>query len=183
MDEEWRPVVGYEGWYEVSNCGSVRGVDRWVIGARNEQTLIKGRLLTLTLYGAKEKYYRARLSRNAEERIFAVHRLVAEAFIGKIPPKMVVHHIDENKLNNCVSNLAIITYSANILINRSLHDIKPRRKSRYRIIDLETGISREFDTAKDAGEHVGVNGAIIQLHADGVFSGVTKRRYRVEEIA
>ena len=49
---------------------------------------------------------------NGMER-FYVHKLVCEAFIGKIPDGFVVNHIDGNKLNNSVSNLEICTYSEN----------------------------------------------------------------------
>lgn len=49
-----------------------------------------------------------------ERRNFLVHRLMAENFIDNIPSKMVINHIDGNKLNNTIENLEITSYSGNM---------------------------------------------------------------------
>ena len=45
MEESWKPVVGYEGLYEVSDLGRVRSLDRVVKGKRNSKWERKGRIL------------------------------------------------------------------------------------------------------------------------------------------
>lgn len=58
-------------------------------------------------------YFRVGLSRNGKEKHFLVHRLVAEAFIPNPERLPLVNHKDENKKNNCVSNLEWCTYEYN----------------------------------------------------------------------
>lgn len=109
MLEEWRPVVGYEEAYEVSNLGQVRSVDR-VVG--NGQPL-RGRLLTLGVT-SDGKYLFVNLWRENRYKSFRVHALVAEAFIGPRPPKMLVLHGNGRSFDNRLSNLRYGTHSDNL---------------------------------------------------------------------
>lgn len=110
--EKWKSVKGYEGYYEVSNLGQVRSVDRLLPHNRGESRLQPGKLLKgeVTYQG----YKRVRLSKFSKTKKFNVHRLVAEAFIGGYPSGKVINHIDENKANNKVENLEYITQKENI---------------------------------------------------------------------
>ena len=56
-----------------------------------------------------------------------IHKFVAENFIGEIPKGYVVHHVDEDKQNNCVDNLRIITHKEHNDIHRSSN--KPKLSS------------------------------------------------------
>lgn len=98
-EEIWRPVVGYEGLYEVSSYGRVRSLDRYV----NNNSFWKGRILKLSDDG--RGYLRAHLCLNNKIKNFLVHRLVAQAFIPNPDNFPQVNHIDEDKSNNCVDNL------------------------------------------------------------------------------
>jgi hypothetical protein len=98
VSEEWRPVVGYEGRYEVSSRGRVRG----------KYGLLKSRI-------SKIGYDRARLYRPDAKAVEAfVHGLVASAFIGPRPTGMQVNHKDGNKTNNVFENLEYVTALENI---------------------------------------------------------------------
>ena len=97
--EEWRPVVGYEGLYEVSNIGRVRSLDRYVKGKGKSYFLHKGRVLSPGI--KTEGYLIVRLQR----RMFYVHRLVTEAFLPNPDNLPEVNHKDEDKTNNRVENL------------------------------------------------------------------------------
>ena len=97
-EEIWRPVVGYEGLYEVSNTGRVRSLDRYV----RRNYFKKGRILKLN---DRRGYLFVELCLNNKTKNFSVHRLVAQAFIPNPDNLPQVNHIDEDKLNNRVENL------------------------------------------------------------------------------
>ena len=98
MTEEWRPVVGYEGQYEVSSFGRVRSVP-------------KQRLLKPYIGDSGHAY--TQLGGRGQRRRF-IHRLVYAAFNGSIPEGKVVRHLDGNPQNNTPGNLAIGTQVDNI---------------------------------------------------------------------
>ena len=99
MIEERRPVVGYEGLYEVSNTGRVRSVDRY--DSRNH--FRKGKVLSLVKN--KEGYLQVNLCCNGKCKMFLVHRITAQAFIPNPDNLPQINHKDEDKTNNSVDNL------------------------------------------------------------------------------
>ena len=112
MKEEWKPVKGFEGLYEVSNLGQVRSLDRLRKNVKG-MAKINGRIITGN-HGGKH-YYQVALRKDGKKKYMSVHRLVAEAFIPNPDGKSQVNHIDGNKQNNVVSNLEWVTPSENIL--------------------------------------------------------------------
>lgn len=106
-EEEWRPVVGYEGVYEVSSLGRVKSVAR----GQGRRT---GRILRTPLDPGG--YPRVCLRRPAgKPDVRLVHRLAAEAFLGPAPEgKPNVLHWDDDKTNNRVGNLRWGSQSDNI---------------------------------------------------------------------
>ncbi len=105
MTEEWKPVVGYEGRYEVSNCGGIKRV----CGGKG----IKNPILSPSI--GKIGYRIVVLSHgtiSTRKRLY-IHRLVAAAFIGPCPSGLVVNHKDSNKLNNHPSNLEYVPQGEN----------------------------------------------------------------------
>ena len=105
MGEEWRPVVGYEGLYEVSSLGQVRSVDRIVTRSDGRQCRWKGRTLRVndTAHGG---FAVSLCCANGRQKTVKVHTLVAAAFLGPRPKKADVRHLDGNPSNNQASNLA-----------------------------------------------------------------------------
>lgn len=111
MPEVWKPVVGFEGFYEVSSRGNVRSCDRQVKCSRGEKLrLWKGKVLKQTI-AATRGYPQVSLSVKGLIRKVYVHRLVAEAFYSVYDE--TVNHIDGDKTNNNVSNLEWVSYSEN----------------------------------------------------------------------
>lgn len=114
ITEEWRPVVGYEKYYEVSDHGRVRSLDRLI--ARNDPR-----------YGVVAVRKSGRVMRPGDSMGYPacglvvegvaihvkVHRLVAEAFLPNPNGWITVNHIDGNKQNNHVSNLEWASYTQN----------------------------------------------------------------------
>jgi hypothetical protein len=101
--EEWKPVLNYEGLYEVSSLGAVR---RWKKHLKCWRTL--------TPQKEYHGYRSVRLSRKGVARNAKIYRLVAQAFIGEIPLGYDVDHIDNNRKNDEVSNLRIVTRRQNV---------------------------------------------------------------------
>ena len=97
--EEWRPVVGFDGLYEVSTHGVVRRVGR----ARGTAG---GPLKT---HIGNHGYPSVTLCKNCVRSERLIHRLVAESFIGECPPGMDVNHKDGNKLNSNATNLEYVS--------------------------------------------------------------------------
>ena len=128
MDEVWKPIVGYEGLYEVSNLGRVRSLDHIThIVRRNGEydCLIKGKILSPLVrqhgYLGVQLYGRGgHKKRNL--RTCSVHRLVAEAFIPNPMGYAEVNHKDESKTNNCADNLEWCNH-----IRNSNYGTRPKR--------------------------------------------------------
>jgi hypothetical protein len=100
--EIWRPVVGYEGLYEVSNHAHIRGLYR--------------RKYKMLLSPAKnEKGYRyVCLYKDGSSKCFKVYRLVATAFIPNPNNLPEIDHIDGSRDNDVAWNLMWVTHKENI---------------------------------------------------------------------
>lgn len=110
MREEWKSIKGYETLYEVSNYGNVKSLSR-VKKNHSKLQIIHGK--TLKPEKTRLGYLRVGLSRDGKEKKFLIHRLVADAFIGK-NNGLEINHKDGNKANNHVSNLEWVTRRENI---------------------------------------------------------------------
>lgn len=113
MEEKWVPVAGYENLYEVSNCGGVRSIGRMVDNWPKGKRFIEGRTLKTT----NEKcWYPCVDLRGIKgvRKVEQVHRLVAKAFIERVPGKPFINHKDGIKINNNVNNLEWCTQKENM---------------------------------------------------------------------
>jgi hypothetical protein len=101
----WRPVAGYEGLYAISPIGVIQRCDtsRYATGKPLHQRL------------SSNGYYNVSLCSKGRPRVYSVHRLVAETFIGKRPDdKDEINHKDGNKANNHYRNLEWVTTAENV---------------------------------------------------------------------
>lgn len=100
--EIFKPIIGYEGLYEVSNLGRIKSLPKLHNtgsgGYIEKEKILKNRKDS---YG----YEMVVLCKNKEQRNYLVHRLVASAFLENPHNYDSINHKDENKLNNCVDNL------------------------------------------------------------------------------
>lgn len=113
--EQWRPVVGYEGIYEVSDQGRVRSVDREVRASRGGGTFTKaGQLLKPGRVGKDREHQYVCLSRDGKVRNRLVHRLVLEAFVGPCPDGLEALHDNDDATDNRLENLSWGTRARNI---------------------------------------------------------------------
>ena len=161
-NEIWKDIPGYEGLYQVSNTGKVKsmnfrhtGVPRILVQAN-----FRCGYKFVNIYNADKK----RKNRS-------VHRLVWEAFNGPIPSGMEINHKDENKTNNSLENLEIVTPKQNL--NYGTRNIRGARSRMKPIaqIDIATGeILKEYPSLtfamKEYGTVVGsaVTGYVKQAY-------------------
>lgn len=111
MEEKWVPVITYmngikydfTGYYEASNLGNVKSLNYNHTGCE--------KLLVKVVVG---DYERVRLSKSGKISNYQVHRIVYEAFNGPIPKGMQVNHINEDKTDNRLENLNLMTPKENI---------------------------------------------------------------------
>jgi len=130
--EEWRPVKGYEGLYEVSNLARVRSVD-----TIKEFMTQLGNPASCRCYGRVLKqqrringYYFVILTDHKKIKNCNVHRLVAEAFIPNPDNLPVVNHKDERKTNNLPENLEWCTIKYNTNYGTAMKRVSEKRSSR-----------------------------------------------------
>lgn len=96
--EEWKPIEGYEGLYEISTHGRVRSLPRK--GS-------KGRIIKNSM--SSSGYLQTHLCKDGIPKTYQIHRLVAKTFLDNMDGLPEVNHKDECKTNNCVWNLEFCT--------------------------------------------------------------------------
>lgn len=116
MSEQWRPVVGFEHLYEVSDLGRVRSIPRY---ARNVSKKGKegvrwrpGKVLKAALEKGYERV--ALTDKNGGAKMHMVHHLVYEAYNGPRTEGLVIAHDDGVKTNNTPGNLVEKSQKANV---------------------------------------------------------------------
>ncbi len=112
MIEQWVSVLGYDGFYEVSDLGNARRVTTQ--GGRPS-----GRPLRP---GSRRNYLNFTLSVENKQRTLCAHRMVWEGFNGPIPEGMQINHDNGDKADNRLSNLEVCTPSENTL--HAVHVLK-----------------------------------------------------------
>ena len=125
MSEQWRDVVGYEGLYEVSDCGQVRTVARTIVRRNGRVQPAPQRILRLK--PTRQGYWRIGLTKElaGRQEFHFVHRLVLEAFVGPRPEGMECRHLNGDPGNNIVENLCWGTHSENSLDKRRHGTVPP----------------------------------------------------------
>ena len=110
MEEIWKPIPGYEGFYEASTFGRIRSVERIAIGrwGRNHR---KSHVLSQN--DVHDGYKQVKFSIDGIKSQPSVHRLIAETFIDNPHNLPQVNHKDGNPGNNRVENLEWCTASEN----------------------------------------------------------------------
>ena len=128
MIEEWKDIAGYDGVYQVSNCGRIRSFKKW---HNSNMRILKPAI-------AKKGYLMVSLSFKGKVKHCNIHRLVAEAFLDNPNHYDQINHINENKTDNNVDNLEWCSSSYNMTYGtRAIrHSIKISKP----VICLETGV-------------------------------------------
>lgn len=150
--EEWRDVVGYDGYYKVSNYGRVKVlphiVNRGFCMVTCQEKILKPRI-------KNNKYLFVRLSngskRTSKEKY--VHRLVAQAFLPNPEKKSEIDHIDGDKINNIVTNLKWATRMENV---HNPNTICKNTALKVSIMSRDGMYYKEFSSLTSASKELGV---------------------------
>lgn len=132
MEEKWKDVVGFEGFYKVSNSGDVK----------NKKGKLKKKILD------KDGYVYYFLYKDGKRKSARAHRLVAEAFIPNPENKPVINHKDENKQNNSDTNLEWCDVNYNNRYSKSKKVLQ---------FDLKGNFIKEWECVRDIVRELGFN--------------------------
>lgn len=113
QEEIWKDIVGYEGFYLVSNLGNVKSIDRYVKHNYGDLSRRIQKGITIKLTINSDKYYCVTLGKNGKHKTFTVHRLVAIAFLENTLNNNIINHKDGIKTNNHYTNLEWCTTQQN----------------------------------------------------------------------
>lgn len=161
--EQWKDIIGYEGFYQVSDAGRVRSVDRCIIYSNGNIHYYNGQILKGFI--STSGYMAVDLYNHKKRNRFYVHRLVAIHFVENKDPVYAneVNHIDENKLNNSVANLEWCTSSENTLHGTCIERANKTRKQKHiaekavAMYDLYGNLLCKFNCIEDAVRETGIN--------------------------
>lgn len=146
MVEVWKDIKNYENYYQVSNLGRIKSLDR-VVNSIHGDSHKKGKLKKLTLN--KKGYLKVSLFKNGKSQTREVQRYVAEAFIPNPNYLEQVNHINGDKTNNCINNLEWISPLENT--RHSINILGKNHKIKVNQYDLDGNYIATYESVKEAG--------------------------------
>lgn len=170
MEEIWKDIAGYEGYYQVSSLGDVKTTGRYRI-KRGYSHFYAEKILKKDLDN-RSGYFMVTLYMEGVSRHVSIHRLVCSAFHENVENKPCVNHIDGIKTNNYPENLEWCTYSENLI-----HSFKTGLKSptwlgkfgkdnptskSVSMFTMENEFIRSFGSSLEAQRETGVNNNSIR---------------------
>ena len=157
--EVWKDIVGFEGFYKVSNKGNVYSVER----RDSRGNICEGRVLKPGY--TSRGYLQVGLSKNGKSKTRTVHRLVAETFLPNPNDLPQVNHRDEVKDNNNVENLEWCDSKYNI-------NYGTRRSKKVRAVNINTGEVLKFNSLTEV-ERKGYNASAVSRACRGTYRART----------
>ena len=151
--EEWKPIIGFEGLYEVSNYGRIRS-----LGNRTH----KG-IHFIAKKKKKKGYMKVSVYKCNKRSTLRVHDEVAKAFIPNRWKLSFVNHRDEDKTNNCVWNLEWCTHQYNQDYGTRKQRISKTLSKPIRCV--ETGVI--YPSASELKKLYGYNESLISAVCNG----------------
>lgn len=180
MEEIWRDVPDFEGYYEISNLGKVRTKARKVVRffKYNYHTLpIKAKILKIHI---QRGYACVCMYKDGKMYNKQLHRLLAKAFIPNPNNYPIINHKDGNKLNNSLDNLEWCTYkhNCNEAYRLGLNYISEKHLKHIRELGLKSGkkvaqldlngnVVKIYNSSRQASLELGISQGNISLCCNG----------------
>lgn len=170
LKEIWKDIVGYEGYYEVSNLGNVRSVDREITRVNGVSYVKHGCAMTKVLNS--DGYPTVKLSKDGKSTRIAVHRLVAVAFVPNPNGLLEVNHIDFDRANAKADNLEWVTHKDNVYfsIQAGRHhcnwDLTGSNNPNYKNDTLKKYYSEHPEEKEKLARHGAQNGRAVPVKVE-----------------
>ena len=161
MSEQWKPIKGYEGIYEVSDLGRVRSLPRMLTDSKGRRHPVPMKMLKMH---DRKGYDSVTLQDMGRKAIMSVHRLVAMAFIPNPDNLPIINHRDENPRNNQVSNLEWCDISYNTRYGTGIERAKAKHDYKYKSVEQLTKDGQHvatFKGVKEAARATGADASVI----------------------
>lgn len=158
--EEWKPIKGYEGLYEISNLGRVKSLGRKIKrynGHNYSEITYPPKILKNRIF--QKGYYQVILCKDNVEKSFMVHRLVAETFIPNPENKPEVNHKWEIKIDNRASELEWSTHKENCEHRSNI--LKKGCIKKVKQYDLDGNFIKEWNSIMEIKRELGINNSNI----------------------
>lgn len=164
MVEIWKPVIGYEGLYEVSNLGNIRNV---VTNTLKKQTITNWGYLSVTLF------------KNNKGKTIKVHRIVMLAFVGEVSKDVEINHINEIKTDNRLTNLEYCTHEYNVNFGTRTSRVVASL-SKPVVLISKNGERTKYPSCAEAAHSIGSESTAISQCARHLKYHNTVHGYQVE---
>ena len=165
MEEVWKDVVGYEGYYQISNLGRVKSLQTMKYSHKEKCAIAVMRERILKPYPNTKKYLLVDLKKDRKRNTQKVHRLVAKAFIPNENNYPQVNHKDENKQNNNVDNLEWCTNQYNSTYGTAKQRMAEKMKKKVVQVSASGEVVKRWNSIKEATKDLGVSKNRISLWA------------------
>ena len=169
--EVWKDVVGFEGFYKVSNKGNVYSVERISLNGRKIGGII------LKPSPDTIGYLQVALYKNGKRQNKLIHRLVTEAFIPNPENHPEVNHLDEVKDNNNVENLEWCDTRYNLNYGTARQRAAKKTSKKVKAVNVETGEVVKFNSIREAGRK-GYDNRSVSRACKGVYNTGGGNLYR-----
>jgi hypothetical protein len=147
MNEEWRSIYRYEGYYEVSNFGRIRSVERTIKYKNGRMIRLKERILRLTLDRYGYAFFGAHM--NGINKLMFVHRAVCLAFLGVIPDNCTeINHKNGIKSDNRFENLEYCDAKYNMHHAIALGLVNNKGENNHHAIHKQAQIDEAYNLLK-----------------------------------
>ena len=155
MEEVWKDIgiakgIDYTGFYQVSNMGRIKSLDRIIMRSNGRQHTCKNKIMSCCI--SLSGYIIVKLSKNLKYKSHLVHKLELTTFVPNLLNKRTVNHKDGNKLNNNLNNLEWATDIENI---RHAFDTRLMYFRPVMMLSLDNEPLRIFRSIKEASKQSG----------------------------
>lgn len=168
--DNWKPISGYEGYYEINPVGKVRRKSRAKRIRKDKKQLIGKHLVTrINNFGYEE----VRLSKGGRPSTKFIHKLLGQAFIPNEDNKLFINHKNGIKSDNRLSNLEWVTHSENMI-----HAYRTGLLKKVLKPVIDNCSNTEYKSAREASILNGINYFTLKNYLNGSRTNPTCLQYK-----